>query len=155
MGRCETEWEIFKNEQFGEVRTMSINGEPWFVGKDVAEVLGYSNTPKAIRDHVDEDDKLTERIVLSGQNREAVVINESRLYSLILSSKLPQAKEFKHWITHDVIPTIRRHRAYMTETTLENCLNDPDFSIGLLTARKKEEISVSHNKDYRKSPHFF
>ena len=115
-----------------------MDGEPWFVAKDVAETLGYSNPPKAIRDHVDEDDKLTERIVLSGQNREAIVINESGLYSLILSSKLPQAKEFKHWITHDVIPSIRKHGAYMTETTLESCLNNPDFAIGLLTALKEE-----------------
>ena len=86
--------QIFENEQFGQVRTLEINSEPYFVGKDVAEILGYSNTPKAIRDHIDNEDKLTERIVLSGQNRETILINESGLYSLILSSKLPKAKEF-------------------------------------------------------------
>lgn len=91
--------QIFNNADFGDMRTLMIDGKPYFVGKDVAEILGYSNSPKAIRDHVDAEDKLTERIVLSGQNREAVVINESGLYSLILSSKLPAAKKFKHWVT--------------------------------------------------------
>ena len=81
----------FTNDTLGTVRTMSINGNPHFIGKDVAEVLGYTNTPKAIRDHVDDEDKLTERIVLSGQNREVIFINESGLYSLILSSKLSGA----------------------------------------------------------------
>ena len=76
-------------------------GETWFVGKEVAEALGYTNLPKALRDHVDEEDKLTERIVLSGQRREVVFINESGLYALVLSSKLPQAKAFKRWVTSD------------------------------------------------------
>mgnify|MGYP003540856571 FL=1 len=84
--------EIFKNEAFGEVRTLVVNNEPMFVGSNVATILGYSNPQKAIRDHVDDDDKLTERIVLSGQNREVIIINESGLYSLILSAKLPTAK---------------------------------------------------------------
>ena len=107
------ELQIFSNEKFGEVRTMSIDGEPWFMGKDVAEILGYSNTPKAIRDHIDAEDKMTERIVLSGQNREVVFINESGLYSLILRSKLPSAKEFKHWVTSEVLPSIRKHGGYI------------------------------------------
>lgn len=105
--------QIFKNEQFGEVRVVEQNGEPWFVGKDVADILGYTNTPKAIRDHVDDEDKLTERIVLSGQNREAILINESGLYSLILSSKLPQAKQFKRWVASEVLPSIRKHGGYI------------------------------------------
>lgn len=108
------ELQIFKNEKFGEVRTMSIDGEPWFMGKDVAEILGYANTPKAIRDHIDAEDKMTERIVLSGQNREVVFINESGLYSLILRSKLESAKEFKHWVTSEVLPSIRKHGGYIT-----------------------------------------
>lgn len=98
---------VFQNQEFGEVRSVMINDEPWFVGKDVASVLGYSNTAKAIRDHVDDEDKLTERIVLSGQNREAIFINESGLYSLILSSKLPNARKFKKWVTGEVLPSIR------------------------------------------------
>lgn len=133
------EIQIFNNSDFGEVRVTTINNEPWFVGKDVAEILGYSNTQKAIRDHVDGEDKLTERIVLSGQNREVVVINESGLYSLILSSKLPAAKKFKHWITAEVIPLIRKHGAYMTEDTIQKALTSPDFLIQLATQLKDEQ----------------
>ena len=97
------EIQVFKNDRFGEVRTMVINDEPWFVGKDVAEVLGYLNPQKAIRDHVDDEDRLGERIVLSGQNRMTIFINESGLYALILSSKLPQAKEFKRWVDGEIM----------------------------------------------------
>ena len=104
--------QIFDSPDFGQIRTIQQNGEPWFVGKDVADILGYSNTPKAIRDHVDDEDKLTERIVLSGQNREMTIINESGLYSLILSSKMPKAKEFKRWVTSEVIPAIRKTGKY-------------------------------------------
>lgn len=103
----------FTNDTLGTVRTMTINGNPHFIGKDVAEVLGYTNTPKAIRDHVDDEDKLTERIVLSGQNREVIFINESGLYSLILSSKLPSAKQFKRWVTTEVLPAIRKNGGYI------------------------------------------
>lgn len=114
------EIKIFKNPQFGSIRTMTQGNEPWFVGKDVAELLGYSNTPKAIRDHVDDEDKLTERIVLSGQCREAVLINESGLYSLILSSKLPTAKEFKRWVTSEVLPSIRKSGGYNSDATMQS-----------------------------------
>lgn len=103
----------FTNDTLGTVRTMTINGNPHFIGKDVAEALGYTNTPKAIRDHVDDEDKLTERIVLSGQNREVIFINESGLYSLILSSKLPSAKQFKRWVTTEVLPAIRKNGGYI------------------------------------------
>lgn len=109
--------EIFKNREFGEIRTVVIDGEPWFVGKDIAEILQYTNTQKAIRDHVDEEDKLTERIVLSGQNREVICINESGLYSLILSSKMPGAKRFKRWVTSEVLPQIRRTGTYQKPLT--------------------------------------
>ena len=84
-----------------------------FVGSDVAKALGYTNTPKAIRDHVDDDDKLTERFVLSGQARRVIIINESGLYSLVLSSKLPQAKAFKRWVTAEVLPQIRQTGGYI------------------------------------------
>lgn len=107
------ELKIFENPAFGKVRVVEQGGEPWFIGKDVAEILGYSNTPKAIRDHVDDEDKLTERIVLSGQNREVAIINESGLYSLILSSKMPKAKEFKRWVTSEVLPAIRKTGGYI------------------------------------------
>ena len=111
------EIKIFKNEMFGEVRTLTNEkGETFFVGKDVAEALGYTNTPKAIRDHVDDDDKLTERFVLSGQARSVVIINESGLYALVLSSKLPQAREFKRWVTAEVLPQIRQTGGYIPTT---------------------------------------
>ena len=108
-----TDLQIFKNPEFGAIRTIERNGTPWFVGKDVADNLGYTNAPKAIRDHVDDEDKLTERIVLSGQNRQAIFINESGLYSLVLSSKLPDAKRFKRWVTSEVIPSIRKNGGYL------------------------------------------
>lgn len=101
----------FENNQ---LRTLLINDEPWFLGKDVADILEYTNTAKSIRDHVDEEDKLTERIVLSGQNREVIFINESGLYSLVLSSKLPSAKRFKRWVTSEVLPQIRKTGSYAT-----------------------------------------
>lgn len=112
---------IFNHVMFGEIRTMTNEqGETFFVGKDVAEALGYKNTTKAIRNHVDFEDKLEERIVLSGQTRKAVVINESGLYSLILSSKLEQAKMFKRWVTSEVLPAIRKTGRYdMTSTELK------------------------------------
>lgn len=89
------------------------NGTPWFVGKDVAEVLGYTDPDYALRAHVDEEDKLTRGILGSGQTRNMTLINESGLYSLVLSSKLPAAKEFKHWVTSEVLPSIRKHGGYM------------------------------------------
>ncbi|MBO4482340.1 MAG: phage antirepressor [Prevotella sp.] len=107
------EIQIFKNERFGEVRTMVINGEPWFVGKDVAEVLGYSQTAKAIREHVDEDDKGVSVLDTPGGKQSTFIINESGLYSLILSSKLPQAKDFKRWVTSEVLPQIRQTGGYI------------------------------------------
>ena len=105
---------IFNNEEFGDIRTVTIDGEPWFVGKDVAEILGYSNTRKALLDHVDEDDK-TDGVTIRdsiGREQTPVLINESGLYSLILSSKLPTAKKFKHWVTSEVLPSIRKTGQY-------------------------------------------
>ena len=128
------ELKIFKNSEFGEIRMVEIDSEPWFVGKDVADILGYTNTAKAIRDHVDDEDKLTERIVLSGQNREVIFINESGLYSLILSSKLPNAKAFKRWVTSEVLPSIRKHGLYAKEELLDN----PDIAIAAFKALKEE-----------------
>ena len=149
----ENKLEVFTNAEFGSVRTLTIDEKPYFVGKDVAEILGYSNTQKAIRDHVDDEDKLTERIVLSGQNREIIIINESGLYSLILSSKLPNAKRFKRWVTSEVLPSIRKHGAYMTDSTLEQALTSPDFLIKLATELKTEkekrqalEVQAEENK---------
>ena len=102
--------EIFRNREFGEIRTVTVDGEPWFVGKDVAEVLGYTNSRKALRDHVDDEDKndgVTIRDSI-GREQSPIIINESGLYGLILSSKLPSAKRFKHWGTSEVLPQIRK-----------------------------------------------
>ena len=105
--------QIFKNEQFGEVRVIEQNGEPWFVGKDVTGILGYQNASKALTDHVDEEDKLNNESLSSLGQRGGWIINESGLYSLILSSKLPQAKQFKRWVTSEVLPSIRKHGGYI------------------------------------------
>ena len=109
------ELQIFKNEKFGEVRTMSIDGEPWFVGKDICDILGYARARNAIATNVDADDALKKGVIDSiGRTQEMTLINESGLYSLILRSKLPSAKEFKHWVTSEVLPSIRKHGGYIT-----------------------------------------
>ncbi|MFI3632771.1 phage antirepressor [Streptococcus parauberis] len=125
--------EIF-NFKGHEVRTVTINNEPYFVGKDVADILGYTNSRKALIDHVDTDDKLTSQIVTAGQNRNQTIINESGLYSLILSSKLPQAKEFKRWVTSEVLPTIRKHGMFAVNDLLDN----PDMAIAAFQRLKEE-----------------
>lgn len=135
--------EIFKNDRFGQVRVVTVDNEPWFVGKDVAEALGYSNPRKALADHVDAEDKkwgdgVTIRDSI-GREQFPVVINESGLYSLVLSSKLPSAREFKHWITHDVIPAIRKHGVYMTPEVIRKSIQDPDFIIQILQNLKQEQ----------------
>ena len=113
---------IFQNEEFEEVRTIQIDGEPWFVGKDVAKNLGYKDTSDALKNHVDEEDKLTRCFTDSGQSREMYIINESGLYSLTLSSKLESARKFKRWITHEVIPEIRRSGNYHLPQTYQEAL---------------------------------
>lgn len=104
---------VFENEQFGKVRAINIDGESWFIGKDVAVALGYNDTDQALRRHVDKEDKLTRNFDGSGQKRKMTTINESGLYSLVLSSKLPTAKAFKRWITSEVIPSIRKTGGYI------------------------------------------
>lgn len=106
------ELQIFKSQQFGTVRTVMVNDEPWFVGKDVATCLAYKDTSDALKKHVDDEDKLTRRFADSGQSREMYIISESGLYSLILGSKLPTAKQFKHWVTAEVLPSIRKTGTY-------------------------------------------
>lgn len=130
--------QIFKNEQFGEVRVVEQNGEPWFVGKDVAEILGYSDTNKAVAMHVDnEDKKLNDKSSLSFGQRGAHLINESGLYSLILSSKLPQAKQFKRWVTSEVLPSIRKHGGYINGQ--ESMTDEELLSKALIMAQSKIE----------------
>ena len=107
------EIKLFENPEFGQVRVLEQEGEPWFVGKDIAKVLGYNNPLEAVRDHVDEEDKGVSKMDTPGGKQNIIVINESGLYSLILRSQLPEAKAFKHWITHEVIPSIRKTGGYI------------------------------------------
>jgi len=135
--------EIFKNEEFGEIRTLEINNEPWFVGNDVAIILGYKKPRNAISNHVDEEDKKVAPIQGTlGGSQETTMINESGMYSLILSSKLSNAKKFKRWVTNEVLPSIRKHGAYMTDDALEQAIENPDFMIGILQNLKKEKEKV-------------
>lgn len=130
------ELKIFENAEFGSIRTVEINNEPWFVGKDVAEVLGYSNGSRDINRHVDQEDRQNYQNGTSEiNNRGMIIINESGLYSLILSSKLPSAKRFKHWVTSEVLPTIRKHGMYATDELLAN----PDFAISVFQQLKAEK----------------
>lgn len=118
------------------------DGGPWFAAKDVCNVLGYMNASKAISDHVDSEDKLYNESLSSLGQRGGWLVNESGLYSLVLSSKLPTAKEFKRWVTHEVLPSIRKHGAYMTQQTLDKALTSPDFLIQLATKLKEEQEKV-------------
>ena len=128
------ELKIFKNELFGEIRIIEIDKEPWFVGKDVAEVLGYSNPRDALSKHVDDEDKGVAKCDTLGGSQDLTVINESGLYSLILSSKLPNARAFKRWVTSEVLPAIRKHGVYVTEELIAN----PDLAIEAFKALKEE-----------------
>ena len=132
------ELKVFENHEFGTLRGVEINGESWLVGKDVAERLGYKDTSDALKKHVDEEDKLTRRFADSGQSREMYVINESGLYSLVLGSKLPNAKKFKRWVTSEVLPAIRKHGGYLTAEKVEEALLNPDVLIRLATELKDE-----------------
>ena len=137
------ELQIFKNAEFGSIRTTTINGEPYFVGRDIAEILGYSNTKDAISTHVDEEDRTviqrSENTTLEIPNRGLTVINESGLYSLILSSKMPNAKKFKHLVTSEVLPAIRKHGVFAVDEVLAN----PDVLINALMELKKEREEKS------------
>ncbi|MBP0984365.1 MAG: phage antirepressor KilAC domain-containing protein [Oscillospiraceae bacterium] len=129
---------LFRHEQFGEIRTLKIDGEPWFVGKDIALLLGYTNPAKALRDHVDSDD-VTVNDSFTVNGTQGKLINESGLYSLILSSKLPSAKAFKHWVTAEVLPSIRRNGAYLTAETLHKTMSDPRELAKLLNTLADEQ----------------
>lgn len=143
---------VFKNlvhPEFGELRTVEIDGEPWFVGKDVANTLGYQNGSRDINRHVDEEDRRKMMIFDGNQNKETIIINESGLYSLILSSKLPSAKEFKHWVTSEVLPSIRKNGAYIRNQ--ENMTPAEIVARGLIAAQKiieerDKEIAQLNNR---------
>lgn len=136
----ENKLQIFRNSEFGEVRVVEINNEPWFVGKDVAENLGYAKARNAISAHVDSEDKKEAPIQGDlGGVQQMTVVNESGLYSLILRSKLESAKKFKKWVTSEVLPSIRKHGAYMTDNLVEQIYEDPQTMIDLLIKLKEEK----------------
>lgn len=132
------ELKVFNHSEFGTLRGVEIDGESWLVGKDVAERLGYKNPNEAIADHVDDDDKLNSKTLSSLGQRGGWLINESGLYSLVLGSKLPNAKKFKRWVTSEVLPAIRKHGGYLTAEKVEEALLNPDVLIRLATELKDE-----------------
>lgn len=132
-----------------DVRIITINDEPWFVGKDVADILGYSNSRKALSDHVDDEDKGVTKSDTLGGNQNITIINESGLYSLILKSKKPEAKQFKRWVTSDVLPTIRKHGAYMTDKKAQDVLHGNGLADLLIQAGeqlKEKDVIISRLK---------
>lgn len=141
------ELQIFENAEFGQVRTVTIDNEPWFVGKDVATALGYSNSRKALADHVQEDDRggVTKCDTLGGK-QDLTIINESGLYALIFGSKLESTKRFKHWVTSDVLPSIRKHGVY----AVDELINNPEMAIKAFTAlkeeREKNKVLIADNQ---------
>ena len=137
----------FENQK---VRTLKIDDEPYFVGKDVADILGYKNGSRDINNHVDDEDKLKYQISTAGQKREQTLVNESGLYSLILSSKMPNAKRFKHWVTSEVLPAIRKHGAYMTDEKAFNVVHNKNGLADLLQQAadqlKQKDIQIEEMK---------
>jgi prophage antirepressor-like protein len=142
--------QVFTNKKLGEIRTIEIDGQPWFVGKDVAAILGYTNYAKTLKDHVDDEDKLNNKSLSSLGQRGGWIINESGLYSLILSSKQPNAKAFKRWITSEVLPTIRKHGGYVTDETLERLSEKTEEAQIFFNALREERTNREVLQDYVK-----
>lgn len=132
--------QIFEHERFGQVRIIEIENQPWFVGKDVAERLGYGNYRQALKSNVDAEDKDVHSMDTLGGRQNITVINESGLYSLILSSKLPQAKEFKRWVTSEILPSLRKYGAYATAETVGEMLQNPKFAGDIIKALAEEHV---------------
>lgn len=145
--------QVFNNEEFGQVRTVVQGEDVWFVAKDVADVLEYRDTHNMVR-FLDEDEKDTHQVSTLGGNQTMKVINESGLYSAILKSKKPQAKAFKKWVTSEVLPSIRKHGAYMTDQVLEQAVTNPEFMIGILTKLKeeKEKLAAAQQQIVQQQP---
>ena len=148
----------FSSEEFGNVRTMMIDGDPWFAGKDVALALRYTNPQKAIRDHVDEEDR-TVNDSFTVHGTPITLINESGLYALIMSSKLPSAKIFKRWVTSEVLPTIRKHGMYITNPLLCEIAKDPSILRNMvknyLAATAQAEMLAAEVENMRPKAEFF
>ena len=140
--------QVFTKDEFGTIRTVQLNNETYFVGKDVATALGYVDTVNALKQHVEDEDKVTGSqnttpyiLDSMGRKQYPTFINESGLYALIFGSKLESAKRFKHWVTSEVLPKIRKHGIYATDNVIDNILNNPDFGIELLTKLKEERAA--------------
>lgn len=131
--------QMFQNPEFGRVRIVEVNGEAWMVGKDVAEALGYKNPRQALASNVEAEDRGVHSVDTPSGEQEMTIINESGLYSLVLSSKLPNARKFRRWVTTEVLPTVRRHGAYMTPETLQAAILNPDTMIQLCQQLKAEQ----------------
>lgn len=134
----ENKMQVFSSEEFGEIRTAQIDGEPWFVAADVCRALEIGNPSQAV-ERLDDDEKGISTIDTLGGQQQMVIINEPGLYSLVLTSRKPEAKAFKRWITHEVIPSVRKHGAYIEPVTLDKIISCPDFGIRLLTELKNEQ----------------
>lgn len=135
------EMTVFSNSELGRIRVTTINNEPWFVGKDVAEILGYTNPLKAVRDHIDDEDKGVNELFTPGGKQNITIINESGVYALIFSSKLARAKQFKHWVTHDILPTIRKTGGYVESGREQEFINNnPTIMAELQQLRTAVEI---------------
>ncbi|MEK5115452.1 phage antirepressor [Bacillus sp. FSL R5-0677] len=143
--------QVFNNEEFGQVRTVKQGEDVWFIAKDVAEILEFKDA-YSLTQHLDEDEKLN--LPLEGFKRGAIIINESGLYSAILRSRKKEAKAFKKWVTSEVLPSIRKHGAYMTDQVLEQAVTNPDFAIGLLTKIKeeKEKLAAAQQQIVQQQP---
>lgn len=135
MLKIQNNIEVFENPIFGQIRMVMVDDEPWFVAKDISDKLGYAQTSNMMKRIDDEDSKSS---VLDGMNMKSLLINESGLYSAIIGSKLPSAKQFKRWVTSDVLPSIRKHGAYATKDTIDKIINNPDYGIALLQSLKEE-----------------
>ena len=135
MLKIQNNIEVFENPIFGQIRMVMVDDEPWFVAKDISDKLGYAQTSNMMKRIDDEDSKSS---VLDGMNMKSLLINESGLYSAIIGSKLPSAKQFKHWVTSEVLPSIRKHGAYATKDTIDKIISNPDYGIALLQSLKEE-----------------
>lgn len=135
MLKIQNNIEVFENPIFGQIRMVMFDDEPWFVAKDISDKLGYAQTSNMMKRIDDEDFKSS---VLDGMNMKSLLINESGLYSAIIGSKLPSAKQFKHWVTSEVLPSIRKHGAYATKDTIDKIISNPDYGIALLQSLKEE-----------------
>lgn len=150
-----SEIQVFTNSDFGSIRTIEIDGEPWFVGKDIAESLGYTDAAKAVRVHVDSEDKGVDNLATPGGQQKIIIINESGLYSLILSSKKPVAKQFKRWIVSDVLPSIRKTGSYSVQSIEqgnEKLLANAVLISQRLVEEDKKKISLLESDNARMKP---